>query len=51
MSILLIHLSDIHFRSISDPVASRALLLKQAVLSKYPTPEACFIVVSGIYCG
>jgi len=47
MRILLLHLSDIHLRSVDDPVAARAISIKQAVVGACPTADACFVAVSG----
>jgi hypothetical protein len=47
MRIVLLHLSDIHFRSPNDPVAERVLKIKEAVLGKFLRADACFIAVSG----
>jgi hypothetical protein len=47
MRILLLHLSDIHFRSASDPLTKRAVKIKEAALGKFLRADACFIAVSG----
>ena len=47
MRILLLHLSDIHLRSADDPVAARAIRIKDAVVGACPTADACFVAVSG----
>jgi hypothetical protein len=47
LSIVVIHLTDIHIRDIADPVFERVVQIKRAVLSHDPCPEACFIVTSG----
>src|SRR5271166_5520876 len=47
MRIVLLQLSDIHFRSSSDPITARALKIKDAVLGKILGAHACFIAVSG----
>ena len=47
MKILLLHLSDIHLKSVDDPVAARAISIKEAVVGACPTADACFVAVSG----
>jgi predicted MPP superfamily phosphohydrolase len=47
MAILLVQLSDIHFHWPEDGVASRVTALKQALISKIPRADACFILLSG----
>lgn len=47
MSITLIQLSDIHFRSSKSGVADRAAAVARAVVAKRSDTEACFIVLSG----
>lgn len=47
MRILLLHLSDIHLSSADDPVAYRAIRIKEAVVGACPTADACFVAVSG----
>src|ERR1700675_1553205 len=47
MRIVLLQISDIHFRSANDPLAQRALKIKEAVLEKILSADACFIAVSG----
>src|ERR1035437_1351202 len=47
MQIAILHLSDIHLKSLSDPVAGRALKIKEAVLGKCANLDACFIVITG----
>jgi len=47
VKILLLHLSDVHFRSSADPVAGRATRIKEAVVGACPMADACFVVISG----
>lgn len=47
MSILLLHLTDMHISSGQDAILGRAVPIKQAILATYPSPEACIIIVSG----
>lgn len=47
MRIALLQLSDIHFGSANNPVADRALKIKDAVHGKALGADACFIAVSG----
>jgi predicted phosphodiesterase len=47
MRIILLQLSDIHFRLASDPVAERALKIKESVIGKFLHADACFVAISG----
>jgi predicted MPP superfamily phosphohydrolase len=47
MRIALLQLSDIHFGSASNPVADRAVRIKDAIHGKVLGADACFIAVSG----
>ncbi|MFY9852939.1 MAG: metallophosphoesterase, partial [Terracidiphilus sp.] len=47
MSVLIVQLSDIHFAGAGDKTANRVNALKQAILAKAPTSDACFLVFTG----
>lgn len=47
MPIILIQLSDIHFRSPKSKVANRASSVARAVTAKIPTADDCFLILSG----
>lgn len=47
MQVVILHLSDAHFKSVGDPVANRSAQIKAAILAKYPVADACFLVFSG----
>jgi len=47
MRLLLVQLSDIHFRKTSNPVAARASSIAAAIRSVGATPDACFVLATG----
>jgi len=47
MRILLVQLSDIHFRTGLNPVSGRVSQIAAAIRSTGTTPEACFILITG----
>lgn len=47
MKILLLHLSDIHFKSKTNPVASRASKIAATTFSRIHSARVVFVVVSG----
>jgi DNA repair exonuclease SbcCD nuclease subunit len=47
MSIVLLHLSDIHIKTANDPILSRGKKIAACVFSSLPSASWVFIVVSG----
>ena len=47
MKILLLHLSDIHFKTRTDTVLSQARFIAATAISRIHSAEAVFVVVSG----
>src|SRR5260221_10742535 len=47
MKFITLHLSDIHFRAVGDPIIKRATSLARAAISKAPDAKACIVVISG----
>ena len=47
MRLLLVQLSDIHFRTTSNPVAARVPQIAAAIRSTGATPDACVILITG----
>jgi hypothetical protein len=47
MRLLVVQLSDIHFRAVSNPVSERTDHIIGAICSIMPMPEACLVLVTG----
>jgi len=47
MTVLILHLSDIHIRSSQDPILSKSQQIASSIFSLLPTATHVFIVVSG----
>src|ERR1035437_6804205 len=47
MSLIVVQISDVHFRAPQDVIASRVASLVNAVLAEIPKPDACFLVFTG----
>jgi hypothetical protein len=47
VQILILHLSDIHFRSNVDRLSKQAAKIKEAIVGSCPMADACFIAISG----
>ena len=47
MTSLILHLSDIHFESDSDPIINRAQKIASCIYKYLPNIDSIFIVVSG----
>jgi predicted MPP superfamily phosphohydrolase len=47
MRIIVVQISDLHFRSSRDGIVSRAKAVVHAILAVVPTPDACYIALTG----
>ena len=47
MTVLMVHLSDIHIRSVADPILKRAKDIAACTFSALPSASTVFVVVSG----
>jgi len=47
VQIVILHLSDLHFKSNDDIISRRAVKIKEAIFGACPMAGACFIAVSG----